>query len=118
MALTAGDLRSHCLDMPAAVEDFPFGAEVSVFKVLGKIFALGALSADPLQISMKCDPEIALGLRAGHPAITAGYHLNKRHWNTVTIDGSLPDEMVRDLIEDSFDLVVDSLPRHQRIRLR
>lgn len=118
MALTAGDLRSHCLDMPAAVEDFPFGAEVSVFKVLGKIFALGALSADPLQISMKCDPEIALGLRAGHPAITAGYHLNKRHWNTVTIDGSLPDEMVRDLIEDSFDLVVDSLPRYQRIRLR
>lgn len=118
MALTGSQLRLHCLDMPAAVEDFPFGAEVSVFKVVGKIFALSALSATPLQVSMKCDPEIAIGLRAGHPAITAGYHLNKRHWNTVTVDGSLPDAMVREMIQDSFDLVVDSLPRYQRIRLR
>jgi predicted DNA-binding protein (MmcQ/YjbR family) len=118
MALTGRELRAHCLDMPAAVEEFPFGPETSVFKVMGKIFALSALSATPLQVSMKCDPEIAVGLRAGHPAITAGYHLNKRHWNTVTVDGSLPDTMVCDLIQDSFDLVVDSLPRYQRIRLR
>jgi predicted DNA-binding protein (MmcQ/YjbR family) len=118
MALTGRELRAHCLDMPAAVEEFPFGPETSVFKVMRKIFALSALSATPLQVSMKCDPEIAVGLRAGHPAITAGYHLNKRHWNTVTVDGSLPDTMVCDLIQDSFDLVVDSLPRYQRIRLR
>lgn len=118
MALTGTALRLHCLDMPAAVEDFPFGAETSVFKVMGKIFALSSLAGDPLQVSMKCDPEIAIGLRATYPAITAGYHLNKRHWNTVTVDGSLPDAMVRDLIQDSFDLVVDSLPRYQHIRLR
>jgi predicted DNA-binding protein (MmcQ/YjbR family) len=118
MSLTGTALRSYCLDLPAAVEEFPFGPETSVFKVMGKIFALGGLSTTPLRLSMKCDPEIATGLRAAHDAITAGYHLNKRHWNTVTIDGSLPDSMVRDLIQDSFDLVVDSLPRYQRIRLR
>lgn len=118
MTMDGAELRSHCLDMAAAVEDFPFGAEVSVFKVMGKMFALSMLAGDPLQISVKCDPEIAVGLRARHPAITPGYHLNKRHWITVTIDGSLPDDMVRDLVQDSFDLVVDSLPRHQRIRLR
>jgi predicted DNA-binding protein (MmcQ/YjbR family) len=103
--------------MPAAEEDFPFGADVSVFKVLGKMFALSTLDADPLQVSVKCDPEIAIGLRAGYPAITPGYHLNKRHWITVTVDGSIPDNMVRDLIQDSFDLVVNSFPRHQRLRL-
>lgn len=116
--LNAADLRFHCLDMPAAVEDFPFGADLSVFKVQGKMFALSTLAADPLQVSVKCDPEIALGLRAAHPAITPGYHLNKRHWITVTIDGSLPPGLAQELIQDSFDLVVELLPRYQRIRLR
>ena len=118
MTLDAEALRSHCLDMAAAIEDFPFNAELSVFKVMGKIFAISDLAGRPLQVSLKCDPEIAVALRATHPAIAPGYHLNKRHWNTVTIDGSLPDELVRDFIQDSFDLVVDSLPRYQRIRLR
>ena len=89
-----------------------------MFKVKGKIFAMGAMSADPLQVSVKCDPEIAVGLRAAHPAISPGYHLNKRHWNTVTIDGSLADALVLEMIVDSFDLVVDKLPQYQRIRLR
>jgi predicted DNA-binding protein (MmcQ/YjbR family) len=118
MALTGPQLRAHCLDMPAAVEEFPFGPETSVFKVMGRIFALSALAADPLQVSVKCDPEIAVGLRAAHPAVAPGFHLNKRHWNTVTIDGTLPDDLVRDFVQDSFDLVVDKLPRYQRIRLR
>jgi predicted DNA-binding protein (MmcQ/YjbR family) len=116
--LTGSRLRAHCLDLPAAVEEFPFGPDTSVFKVMGKIFALSALGSVPLQVSVKCDPEIAIGLRAAHPAIVPGYHLNKRHWNTVTIDGSLPDDLIRDLVQDSFDLVVDKLPRYQRIRLR
>ena len=118
MALTGAELRAHCLDMPAAIEDFPFSPELSVFKVMGKVFALTDLAGHPLQVSVKCEPEIAIALRAAHPAIVPGYHLNKRHWNTVTIDGSLPDDLVRDLVQDSFDLVVDLLPRYQRIRLR
>ena len=116
--LTAAALRLHCLDMAAAVEDFPFGDRFSVFKVMGKMFAISDLTGNPLAVSLKCDPEIAVALRSAHPAIAPGYHLNKRHWNTVTIDGSLPDELVRELVQDSFDLVVDSLPRYQRIRLR
>jgi predicted DNA-binding protein (MmcQ/YjbR family) len=78
------------------------------------MFALSRLQSDPLSVSLKCEPLLATGLRAAHPAITAGYHLNKRHWNTVLIDGSLPDEMVADMIQDSYDLVVSKLPRGRR----
>jgi len=85
-----------------------------VFKVGGKMFALSHLDAQPLQVSVKCDPEIALQLRAGYPAIAPGYHLNKRHWNTVTIDGSLPDQMLSEMLTDSYDLVVASLPKARR----
>lgn len=89
-----------------------------MFKVGGKIFALSRLPGHPLRVSLKCDPEIALQLRATHPAITGGYHLNKRHWNTVLLDGSVPDTLVRELIEDSYDLVVAGLPKAKRERLR
>jgi predicted DNA-binding protein (MmcQ/YjbR family) len=102
------------LSLPEAVEDFPFGDEVSVFKVAGKMFAACHLDEVPLRLSVKCDPELAVLLRADHPAITAGYHLNKRHWNTITLDGSIDDQMVADLLEDSYDLVVSSLPRARR----
>ncbi len=108
------ELRALCLALPGAREDFPFGDEVSVFKVGGKMFALGNLDAEPLQVSLKCDPDLAVQLRAGYPAIAPGYHLNKRHWNTVTVDGSLPDQMVTDLVSDSYDLVVAALPRARR----
>jgi len=108
------ELRALCLALPGAREDFPFGDEVSVFKVGGKMFALGNLDAEPLQVSLKCDPDLAVQLRAGCPAIAPGYHLNKRHWNTVTVDGSLPDQMVTDLVSDSYDLVVAALPRARR----
>ena len=90
-------------------ETFPFGFETSVFKVAGKMFALSALGRESLSVSLKCEPPLAEQLRAAHPAITAGYHLNKRHWNTVALDGSLPDQMVADMIEDSYDLVVSKL---------
>jgi len=109
------ELKARCLGLPGASEEFPFGDEVSVFKVGGKMFALCALDAGPpLQLSVKCDPELAAQLRSAYPAITAGYHLNKRHWNTITLDGSVPDEMVTDLLGDSYDLVVASLPKARR----
>jgi len=110
----AQELKAACLALPGAVEDFPFGDEVSVFKVAGKMFALSDLGADPLQLSIKCEPELAAQLRATYPAIGPGYHLNKRHWNTVTLDGSLPDRMVTDMLGDSYDLVVASLPKTRR----
>ena len=108
------ELKAQCLALPGASEEFPFGDEVSVFKVGGKMFAVCNLDGQPLQLSVKCDPDIAVQLRAAHPAIAAGYHLNKRHWNTITLDGSLPDQMVTDLLGDSYDLVVASLPKARR----
>jgi predicted DNA-binding protein (MmcQ/YjbR family) len=112
--LTSAQLRAYCLARPGAEETFPFSEGVSVFKVSGKMFALTALRREPLEVSVKCDPELAEDLRAANPAIRPGYHLDKRHWITVTVDGSLPDRTVRDLIEDSYDLVVAKLPRSRR----
>jgi predicted DNA-binding protein (MmcQ/YjbR family) len=108
------ELRAQCLALAGAYEDFPFGDEVSVFKVGGKMFAASRLDSEPLQLSLKCEPEHALHLRAEYPAIAPGYHLNKRHWNTVTLDGSLPDQMVAEMIGDSYQLVVASLPKASR----
>ncbi len=112
--MTAASLRKWCLARSGVTEEFPFDATTSVFKVAGKIFAISGLRSRPLQVSVKCEPELAEQLRAGYPAIRPGYHLNKRHWNTITLDGSLPDAMVFDLLEDSYDLVVAALPRGTR----
>src|SRR3954453_11656184 len=112
--MDAAELRQWCLAYPGAVEDFPFGPETSVFKVGGKIFALSSLHRTPLEVSVKCEPELAVDLRDSYDAIRPGYHLNKRHWNTITLDDSLPDRLVRDLIEDSYDLVADALPKARR----
>ena len=107
-------LRALCLSFRGSQETFPFGPKTSVFKVAEKIFALSALGAEPLTVSVKCEPPLAEQLRAQHPAITAGYHLNKRHWNTITLDGSLADGMVAEMIEDSYDLVVSKLSAGRR----
>jgi predicted DNA-binding protein (MmcQ/YjbR family) len=115
--VNATELRAYCLAQRGAIEDFPFGPEHSVFKVAGKMFALSGLGRTPLEVSVKCDPDIAVDLRASYAAIRPGYHLNKRHWNTITLDGSLPDRLVRDLIEDSYDLVVGGLPKRTREEL-
>ena len=112
--MSPAELRDHCLSFPGAEETFPFGPNTSVFKVAGKMFALSQLAADPLRVSLKCEPELAEALRGAHAAVLPGYHLNKRHWNTVVIDGSLPDEAIRDMVEDSYDLVVSKLPRTRR----
>ena len=111
------DLRRLCLAQPEAVEEFPFTPDHSVFKVAGKMFALSALKREPLQISVKCEPDLAEQFRASYEAVNAGWHLNKRHWNTVRLDGSLPDRMVREMIEDSYDLVVSGLPAVRRREL-
>lgn len=126
MILTAASLRSAALAFPGSYEDFPFGPETSVFKVkapssggsdwVGKVFAIGNLSLPPLSISLKCDPLLAAQLRAANPGITAGYHLNKRHWNTVDCAGIEP-KTVLDMLEDSYDLVVSGLPKKQQIAL-
>ncbi|MFF8943263.1 MmcQ/YjbR family DNA-binding protein [Streptomyces sp. NPDC014864] len=116
--MTPRELRALCLSFEAAVEDFPFNPETSVFKVQGRLFALTALDARPLTVNLKCDPEDAIRLRAQYQGlIVPGYHMNKRHWNTVTADGGLPDRLLRELVEDSYDLVVAGLPRAQRLRL-
>ncbi|HEY4278010.1 MAG TPA: MmcQ/YjbR family DNA-binding protein [Conexibacter sp.] len=116
--MTPAELKAACLAMPGSEETFPFGEGVSVFKVAGKVFALSRMELEPLTISLRCEPELAVQLRVAHAAIEPGYHLNKRWWNTITLDGSLPDEMVCELIEDSYDLVVERLPRATRLRLR
>jgi predicted DNA-binding protein (MmcQ/YjbR family) len=117
VGVDAAELRRWCLAQPGALEDFPFGPEHSVFKVGGKMFAISALDRTPLEVSVKCEPELAVQLRDTYAAIRPGYHLNKRHWNTITLDGSLPDELVRDLVEDSYDLVVSALPKRTRNEL-
>jgi predicted DNA-binding protein (MmcQ/YjbR family) len=108
------DLRAYCLSFRGSEETFPFGPEVSVFKVGGKMFALSQLDQRPLRVSLKCEPLLAEQLREAHAAVLPGYHLNKRHWNTVIIDGSLPERMIKEMIEDSYDLVVSKLPASRR----
>jgi len=116
--MTPAELKKLCLSFPGAREEFPFDESTSVFKVAGKVFALSPLASRPLRISLKCDPDLAVQLRRDHPAITAGYHLNKRHWNTVVLDGSVPADLVREMTEDSYDLVVAGLPRREQEKLR
>jgi predicted DNA-binding protein (MmcQ/YjbR family) len=110
-------LRRNCLSKPGAVAGHPFGPAVLVIKVGGKIFAIIAEEADPLEVSLKCEPEIALVLRDAYDAVRPGYHLNKRHWNTVTLDGSVPGEQILEWIDDSYDLVVAALPAKVRAEL-
>ncbi|MFC8276770.1 MmcQ/YjbR family DNA-binding protein [Streptomyces sp. NPDC057271] len=114
--MTPDQLRAFCLEFNDATEEFPFGPDTSVFKVAGKMFALSWLDGRPLRINLKCEPEEAVRLREEYPAVTPGYHMNKRHWNTVAV-GELPDRMVRELVEDSYDLVVAGLPKAVRLRL-
>jgi predicted DNA-binding protein (MmcQ/YjbR family) len=107
-----------CRAQPQATEEFPFGSETRVFKVGGRIFAIFPAADCPTRVSLKCDPGLAQVLRERHPGVTPGYHLNKRHWNTVRLDGDVPGEVVQDLLEHSYTLIVDQLPRRLRDQLR
>jgi predicted DNA-binding protein (MmcQ/YjbR family) len=113
-AIGAAELRDLCLGFPGSSETFPFAPETSVFKVAGKMFALSRLEEHPLRVSLKCEPLVAEQLRAAHPSVLPGYHLNKRHWNTVILNSPIPAQMLRDMIEDSYDLVVNKLPLSRR----
>jgi predicted DNA-binding protein (MmcQ/YjbR family) len=115
--MTRDEVLAICLSLPAAEETYPFGEEVAVIKVCGKMFALVPLSEDPGSVNLKCDPSQALELREAYAGIRPGYHQNKRHWNTVDLDGSVEDDVVRGLIADSYDLVVAGLPRSIRAEL-
>jgi len=106
--------REYCLAKRGATEDTPFGEDVLVFKIGGKMFALIALDEVPARVNLKCDPDRALELRDRYEQVRPGYHMNKRHWNTVEIESGLPASEVRRMIDHSYELVVQSLPRQKR----
>jgi len=110
-------LRDYCLTRTGATESFPFGEETLVFKVGGKIFALMDTESRPTTINLKCDPERAAQLREQFSAVVPGYHMNKTHWNTVTLDGSIRSSDVQDWIDHSYALVRKSLPKAIREQL-
>jgi predicted DNA-binding protein (MmcQ/YjbR family) len=103
--------REYCLSKPEATEDMPFGEDVLVFRVGGKMFALAALDEIPATANLKCDPDLALELRDRYEQVQPGYHMNKKHWNTVEIGGGIPDVELRRMIDHSYELVVKRLPR-------
>ena len=109
--------HEYCMQKAGVEESFPFGPETLVFKVGGKIFALTSLDGDSFRVNLKCDPARAVELRSAHPEVTPGYHMNKTHWNTVCFEGDLPEGLLRELIDHSYDLVVRSLPKSLRTQL-
>lgn len=110
-------LRTYCLSKKAVTEDFPFGEDTLVFRVMNKIFLLISLSSNPLQFNAKCDPDKAIELREQYDAVQPGYHMNKKHWNTTILDGSLSTSLVKEMIDDSYALIVKSLPKKEREQL-
>ena len=109
--------REYLLSFPASVEEMPFGPEVLVYKLCGKIFALFAWQEEPMSLNLKCEPNLAIQLRDTYPAVTSGYHMNKKHWNTVVIDGSLEDAHIKEWVQASYDLIYNSLPKATRAQL-
>lgn len=110
-------LQTYLLAKKATTEETPFGPDALVYKVMGKMFALLAWEAEPMTITLKCEPGQALFLRDVYPAVKPGYYMNKNHWNTVTIDGSIPEPELWGMIDDSYDLVVKGLSRAARDEL-
>jgi predicted DNA-binding protein (MmcQ/YjbR family) len=103
-------LRSYCLAKPGVEETLPFGPDVLVFKVMGKLFLLCPLDTEGLQFNVKCDPDLAVELREQYTCVLPGYHMNKKHWNTVMVDGSIPVKTLKEWVDHSYTLVADSLP--------
>ena len=116
--MTRDDVLAFCSTMASAAEDYPFGDDVAVFKVGGKMFALVMLDGEPGFVNLKCDPDLALELRARYAAIRPGYHANKRHWNSVDLDGSIEGDELQEMIEHSYALIVNALPRADRARIQ
>ena len=109
--------REYCLTKKGVTEAFPFDEDVLVFKVMNKIFALSSLSSDPFRVNLKCDPEWAITLREQHDDITPGYHMNKKHWNTVLFETNLDDAFLKQLIDHSYEQVVKSLTKKLQAQL-
>ena len=110
------DIRTYCLSKKGVTEDFPFDETTLVFKVMGKMFALTDLEKD-LSINLKCEPEKAIELRETYSCILPGYHMNKQHWNTVLINGSVPNQVIIGWIDDSYELVAKKLTKKQKEEL-
>jgi predicted DNA-binding protein (MmcQ/YjbR family) len=108
------ELREYCLSKKGVEESLPFGPDALVFKVLGKVFLITILNEHPLQFNVKCEPENAITLREQYPCVLPGYHMNKKHWNTVIVDGSVSDSLLQSWITDSYNLVLNKVPRKQR----
>jgi predicted DNA-binding protein (MmcQ/YjbR family) len=106
-------IRDYCLSKQEVTESFPFGEDTLVFKVLGKMFALLNLQGQ-LSVNLKCDPEKAIELREEFSSVLPGYHMNKRYWNTVVLDGSVPDRLLKEWIDHSYNEVVKSLPKSRQ----
>jgi predicted DNA-binding protein (MmcQ/YjbR family) len=111
------ELREYCLSLKGVTEDFPFDETTLVFKVGGKMFCLTDLEGD-LSINVKNDPEKNIELREEYPAVKPGYHMNKKHWNTISIDGSISDDMIKNFIDESYDLIVMGLTRKQQQEIK
>jgi len=116
--LTLDVIKAYCLAKPGSSAGYPFGEGTLVFKVLDRMFALCSEDEQPLRINLKCDPDDALALRAQYSAIVPGYHMNKRHWNSLIMDGSLPDNLVFELIDHSYHLVVAKMSQTKQRKLR
>lgn len=112
--MTHETLEDYCLAKNGAVKEYPFDKQVSVYKVGKKMFALKKDGEEPLKVNLKCDPLYALELRSIYPSVIPGYHMNKRHWNTVVCDGSVDDATLRSWIDDSYDLVFASLSKKEQ----
>jgi predicted DNA-binding protein (MmcQ/YjbR family) len=110
-------LRQYCLAKPGVEETLPFGPDVLVFKVMGKLFLLCPLDTEGLQFNVKCDPGLAVELREQYACVIPGYHMNKKHWNTVMVDGTVPVKILKEWIDHSYTLVADSLPKKLKAQL-
>ncbi len=111
-------LQSYCLQKPAVEETLPFGPDVLVYKVGGKVFLLCPLDTDTLKFNVKCDPDKAEELREQYSCVLPGYHMNKKHWNTIVVDGSVSLKLLKEWIDHSYELVVKSLPAKMRQQLQ
>lgn len=108
------DLREYCLGKPGAEETLPFGPDNLVYKVNGKVFLITGLDQDPLQFNVKCDPDKAIELREEYPCVKPGYHMNKKHWNTIVVDGSVSTKLLKEWIDDSYNLIAKSKKEKKR----
>jgi len=106
--------REYCLSKANATESTPFGPDTLVFKVSGKMFALASLDEVPARANLKCNPDLALELRDRYEQVRPGYHMNKKHWNTIEIEAGIPDAEIRKMIDHSYDLILKSLPKRGR----